>query len=304
MIYIATTTINSPSIALKKFTKDNNCKLIVALDKNSKKFELKNSVVLTTSYQEKKWPKLSQLIGWNCIQRRNFAILEAYERGAEIIALIDDDNIPYKNWFKNIFVNKKIKANFIKSNKKVFDPVGYTNHRELWHRGYPLEMITNRRYKNLGGKIIIPDVQASFWNGDPDVDAIARFVFAPKCNFKKKYFPFFSNKISPFNSQNTFITRKIVEDYFLFPHIGRMDDIWAAYYITSKKYKVIYSEPTVFQKRNVHNYLTDFKNELLGYKNNVELIDSLYKNSDNIEKYLPLKSIKAFEEWKKIINKI
>ena len=83
-----------------------------------------------------------------------------------------------------------------------------------------------------------------------------------------------------------------------------MDDIWAAYYITSKKYKVIYSEPTVFQKRNVHNYLMDFKNELLGYKNNVELIDSLYKNSDNIEKYLPLKSIKAFEEWKKIINKI
>ena len=81
MIYIATTTINSPSIALKKFTKDNNCKLIVALDKNSKKFKLKNSVVLTTSYQEKKWPKLSQLIGWNCIQRRNFAILEAYERG-------------------------------------------------------------------------------------------------------------------------------------------------------------------------------------------------------------------------------
>ena len=89
MIYIATTTINSPSIALKKFTKDNNCKLIVALDKNSKKFELKNSVVLTTSYQEKKWPKLSQLIGWNCIQRRNIAILEAYERGAEIIALIE-----------------------------------------------------------------------------------------------------------------------------------------------------------------------------------------------------------------------
>ena len=29
MIYIATTTINSPSIALKKFTKDNNWELIV-----------------------------------------------------------------------------------------------------------------------------------------------------------------------------------------------------------------------------------------------------------------------------------
>ena len=64
---------------------------------------------------------------------------------AEIIALIDDDNIPYKNWFKKIYINKKTTANLIKSNKKIFDPVGYTNHKNLWHRGYPLEMIVNRK---------------------------------------------------------------------------------------------------------------------------------------------------------------
>ena len=69
MIYIATTTINSPSIALKKFTKDNNYKLIVALDKNSKKFKLKNSIVLTTSYQEK---KLKQKIPSKYIYRDSF----------------------------------------------------------------------------------------------------------------------------------------------------------------------------------------------------------------------------------------
>ena len=108
MIYIATTTINRPTKALKLFAKNQNCKLIVALDKKSKKFNLKNAIVLSTNYQEKKWPKLSKLVGWNCIQRRNFAILEAFDRGAETIALIDDDNIPYKNWFKNIYVNKKI----------------------------------------------------------------------------------------------------------------------------------------------------------------------------------------------------
>ena len=92
MIYIATTTINKPTKALKLFTANKNCKLIVALDKKSKKFDLKNTIVLSTKYQEKKWPKLSKLVGWNCIQRRNFAILEAFERGAETIALIDDDN--------------------------------------------------------------------------------------------------------------------------------------------------------------------------------------------------------------------
>ena len=147
MIYIATTTINKPTQALKNFAKNNNCKLIVALDKKSKPFKLKNSIVLSTNYQHNKWKKLSSLIGWNCIQRRNFAVLEAYERGAEIIALIDDDNIPYKNWFTNILVNKKINCNEVKTNKLFFDPIGYTNHSNLWHRGYPLELVNGRKYK-------------------------------------------------------------------------------------------------------------------------------------------------------------
>ena len=210
MIYIATTTINRPTKALKLFAKNKNCKLIVALDKKSKRFNLKNSVVLSTKYQEKKWPKLSKLIGWNCIQRRNFAILEAYNRGAEIIALIDDDNIPYKNWFKNIYVDKKINCKEILTNKKIFDPVGYTNHSNLWHRGLPLELVNNRKYKIGKKNLIRPDIQANFWNGDPDIDAVCRMIFKPECNFKKSLFPFFSKKISPFNSQNTLISRKVV----------------------------------------------------------------------------------------------
>lgn len=194
MIYIATTTINKPTKALKIFANNKNCKLIVALDKKSKPFKLKNSIVLTTEYQEKKWKKLSNLIGWNCIQRRNFAILEAYERGAEVIALIDDDNIPYKNWFDEILVNKRIKCNEIKTNKKFFDPIGYTNYPNLWHRGYPLELVNGRKYKKYKKNFIIPDIQANFWDGDPDVDAVCRMIFRPECKFDKKYFPFYSKK--------------------------------------------------------------------------------------------------------------
>ena len=182
MIYLATTTINKPTLALRKFAKNNNCKLIVALDKKSKKFNLKNTFVLSTNYQEKKWPKLSNLIGWNCIQRRNFAILEALERGAEIIALVDDDNIPFNNWFRDIYVNRVIKAWKIKTNKKVFDPIGYTNKKKLWHRGFPLELIQNRKYNKIGKKKLSPDVQASFWDLEPDVDAVARLVLNTKSN--------------------------------------------------------------------------------------------------------------------------
>ena len=48
---------------------------------------------LLTKYFNK---KLSQLIGFNCIERRNFGFLLAKKLGAEIIATIDDDNIPKK----------------------------------------------------------------------------------------------------------------------------------------------------------------------------------------------------------------
>ena len=121
-------------------------------------FHLENKEVeiayfgILAEYQNKKWPKLSKLVGWNCIQRRNFAILEAYDRGAQIIALIDDDNIPYKNWFKGMLLDKRISSKLISINKKVFDPVGFTNHKNLWHRGYPLELINGRKYKKLEQK--------------------------------------------------------------------------------------------------------------------------------------------------------
>lgn len=299
MIYIATTTINKPTKALKKFAKNKNCRLIVALDKKSKKFQLENSIILSPAYQEKKWGKLSKLVGWNCIQRRNFAVLEAYERGAEVIALIDDDNIPYENWFDKIYINRRIKADEIKTNKPVFDPVGVTNHKEIWHRGYPLEYVNGRTYSITKNKVIIPDIQANFWNGDPDIDAVCRMLFKPECIFHKKYFPFFSKEISPFNSQNTFISRKVVKDYFLFPHIGRMDDIWAAYYVWAKKYKILYGEPTVYQDRNEHSLIKDFDKEIIGYSNNVRLIEQLKKDPDNIFDFLPELSKKAFLEWKK-----
>jgi hypothetical protein len=298
MIYIATTTINKPTEALRKFAKNSNCKLIVALDKKSQKFQLENATILSPAYQQKKWKKLSDLVGWNCIQRRNFAVPEAYERGAEIIALIDDDNIPYDNWFNKIYINKRISANEIFTNKPVFDPIGVTNHNKLWHRGYPLEYINGRVYSLKKNRFVVPDIQANFWNGDPDIDAICRMIFKPKVIFNKKNFPFFSKKISPFNSQNTIISRKVVKDYFLFPHIGRMDDIWAAFYVCAKGYKVIYGEPTVYQDRNVHSLINDFNQEVIGYSNNVELIKKLKDNPEKIIDFLPNRSKAAFLEWK------
>mgnify|MGYP007000205938 len=94
--------------------------------------------------------------------------------------------------------------------------VNYHNH--LWHRGFPLQILKNKNKFNKIKKVNENfDVQADFWNGDPDIDAICRMEHSPECRFKDSIFPFTSNKFSPFNSQNTYLKRKVIKHYFLFP---------------------------------------------------------------------------------------
>ena len=66
--------------------------------------------------------------------------------------------------------------------------------------------------------------------------------------------------------------REVFKDYFLFPHIGSMDDIWASFYVTSKNYKAIYVDLVVCLHWNVHDLLKDFKQEIIGYTNSSKLV--------------------------------
>lgn len=296
--FIVCTSINKPTTAIRKFDTMPGWKLIVVGDKKTPtNYKLKNGIYLSPLQQEKIDKKLSNLIGWNCIQRRNFGILYASKCNADVVAVVDDDNIPYKNWGKNLLINKNIKNNFYKTKSLAFDPISVTNHNNLWHRGFPIQILNQRSKKTKLNKFIKADIQADFWNGDPDVDAICRMEHHPVCKFKNKYFPFSSNKVSPFNSQNTFLTRKVLPHYFLFPHIGRMDDIWASYYVFFKGFKVIYNKASVFQKRNQHDLTKDMLNEYIGYENNLNLIKDLKKNPNKIFNYIPKKSKLAFLKY-------
>ena len=302
--FIISTTINSPTKAINKFDNLKDWTLIVAGDlKTPSSYNLKNGIYIGPKDQEKISKKLSDLIGWNCIQRRNFAIILAYKMGADIIASIDDDNIPLSNWNKNLVIDKKIRANKYITNEEAFDPISVTNYKNLWHRGFPLQILKNKNKKKKIKKInSYFDIQADFWNGDPDIDAICRMEHAPECKFKSSVFPFTSNKYSPFNSQNTYLKRKIIKHYFLFPHIGRMDDIWASYYVEAKGFKVLYNKPSVYQQRNIHDLTKDMKKEYIGYEHNLSLIRALKKNPNNIKKFLPKKSWMAFKLYQEIIN--
>jgi hypothetical protein len=63
-----------------------------------------------------------------------------------------------------------------------------------------------------------------------------------------------------------------------------MDDIWGAYVLQHYfPNSVIYNKATVYQERNVHNLVNNLQDEIIGYKDSLNLINNL----ENFENYLP-----------------
>ena len=297
---IVTTTINPPTEAILKFQEMKDWELVVVGDKKTPPdYHLERGIYVTPEEQEKYDPELSEAIGWNCIQRRSMGLLWAHEMKADIIALIDDDNIPLEHWGENLLVGREVEVTEYETELPVFDPVGLTNYPHLWHRGFPLQLLSQRDYSKKAHKKIVVDVQADFWNGDPDIDAICRMEHRPECKFDPAPFPFSANKMGPFNSQNTFITSECLANYFVMPHVGRMDDIWPSYYLQSKGFRVLWNAPSVYQQRNVHDLTKDMKQEFLGYENNLNLVRDLTQNPECFAKYLPERSQRAFSLYQR-----
>lgn len=69
------------------------------------------------------------------------------KNGAQIIASVDDDNIPLDDWGKNIMIGKPTNVYYYESDEIAFDPIGVTNYPNLWHRGFPIQNLHNRSTK-------------------------------------------------------------------------------------------------------------------------------------------------------------
>ena len=296
---IVTTTINPPTKAVKLFDSLPGWHLVVAGDlKTPEDYSLDSGTYLAPADQEKMDKQLSDLIGWNCLQRRNFALLAAHEMGAHTVAVVDDDNVPLEAWGTDLFVGAEVEANVYATDLPAFDPVGATNYPHLWHRGYPLQLLPRRDYSTRSREMVRADVQADFWNGDPDIDAICRMQFAPDCDFDDAAFPIAANVMSPFNSQNIFLDARWLEDYFLCPQVGRMDDIWASYYLQARGARLVFGKASVVQERNPHDLVRDMKAEYLGYENNLALVEALARDADALFSFIPQQATAAFERYR------
>jgi len=307
-VIIVTTTINSPTIATMKFceiAENRGFQFVIVGDTKTphdeyRKLErdFKSVVYLSPDQQEELYPELSETIGWRTIQRRNIGFVYAYDQGCDVLATVDDDNIPYPNWGENIYVGEEVVYDSYEPTRSpYFDPLSITTDNYLWHRGFPIQHLQVRHdvdYKGKQTKKCL--VQANLWDGDPDIDAMARLTHKPCVNYKDITGPFGSTSIAPFNSQNTFIAREIIPYYAVLPFVGRMDDIWGAYIAQAHfPNAVVYDVATVYQDRNVQDLVTNLQNEVIGYRHTLEFIES---NLD-YEKHLPEETLSFWKCYRK-----
>lgn len=304
---IVTTTINPPSEALLAFAKMPDWQMIVVGDQKTPHDcyrAIEGIIYLDPQSQQAKYPSLSSMLGWNTIQRRNIGFIEAYKMGCEIMATVDDDNYPYEDWGKNLIVGKTLDIDFFETKNIAFDPFSVTNHSHIWHRGYPVELINSRKNNNYAGKKKMRVlVQSDLEDGDPDIDAICRIYESKPIVKFNNIDPFASNKIAPFNSQNTFLHRECIP-YYSMIHLeekydSRMDDIWGGFllqhFLSEKMPFVAFSKSSVYQDRNVHDFVTDMEREVTGYRLNKKLLD----NIANFEQIIPAESVNCIREYKK-----
>lgn len=262
---VVITTINSPeNNALRNFSKLKDYDLIIAGDSKSPiNYDLKCNYV-SVDEQENNFPTFYNLIPFKHYARKNFGYLEAIKSGYELIAETDDDNYPYENWFTTP-TQKMLQTVVSPQYPNIYS---YFTKSFVWPRGFPLREIA----KKVENVYVKKEAQVLVWqglvDGDPDVDAIHRLVFGKDINFEKnKVLVLEKDVVSAFNTQNTVWLKKAQYLMYLpfsvnFRYTDILRSFVAQFGIWALEGRLGFTSPTAVQKRNEHDLLLDFEDEV------------------------------------------
>ena len=281
---LITTTINVPEVLRLHRAIDPDVAFFVAGDEKTPhgqlhallRADLSNATYYTPNTQRGREYACSDLIGFNCIQRRNIALLEALRWGADIIVSVDDDNLPvdeaYFSWFRTLL--DSLSWNGLSVTAPWFDP-GQLLLPPAPHRGLPIDAQTRFEVRPVTQAKV--GVAAGLCLGDPDVGAITRIALGPTVTsvseLGRNGVVFTSREASwtVFNSQNTAFIRELAPALFMPPGIGRYDDIVASLVcqrvMRERGLSVHFGPPFIWQQRNAHDLRKDLRDEAWGVEN-------------------------------------
>lgn len=214
--------------------------------------------------------------------RKNLGYLIAMSRGADIIIETDDDNLPLPEFWNDRI--KKVKAHILE-NKSWVNVYKYFTETHIWPRGFALENILNILPPLENQVLIECPIQQGLADENPDVDAIFRLTLSLPIKFDRANNIALGNgSICPFNSQNTTWFKEAFPLLYLPSYCSfRMTDIWRSFVAQriawTCDWPILFHNSTVWQKRNDHNLMNDFRDEIPGYNYNVQIVNNLNKLS-------------------------
>lgn len=212
--------------------------------------------------------------------RKNLGYLLAIAQGARVILDTDDDNTPLGNFFGG-WAPEQV-APWTHN-------VGWTNvypyfmQNTCWPRGLPLGSLSGSLDVEpaIDEPVFCP-VQQSLVAGDPDVDAVYRFIFPwnPDYHPGERSLILGARSVCPFNSQ---ATRWFYEAFPLLylpaTCTMRCSDIWrslvAQRCMHERGWHVLFTSPQVHQDRNPHDLQRDLEDELPLYRWNTHIWEAL-----------------------------
>lgn len=217
---------------------------------------------------------------FNHYARKNVGYLLAIRQGAPVVAETDDDNIPYPAFLSDI--NRRIRGRAV--TKAGWENV-YVHFTELrvWPRGFPLEHVNEslRMASPLANTAEFDcPIQQYLADDNPDVDAVFRLTSDFEIKFRPNTIILQPGTWCPFNSQNTVWWPPAYPLLYLPAYVSfRMTDIWRSFIaqicLHHMGHSLAFRDATMYQIRNEHVLIRDFRDEVPGYLNNVRIMETL-----------------------------
>ena len=277
---------------LNQFAKESaqfNIPFIVIGDtKSPKEFHLPGCDFYSVDKQKSLNYELAKVLPFKHYARKNIGYLLAISKGAEVIVETDDDNIPYEDFWSER--KRDVKAHLL-NNKGWTNVYKYFTDTHIWPRGFALENILDDLPGLETQEVVNCPIQQGLADENPDVDAIYRLLLPLPVKFNKSgNVALGKNSICPFNSQNTTWFKEAFPLLYLPSYCSfRMTDIWRSFIAQriawTCGWPILFHQSTVWQQRNDHNLMTDFKDEISGYSNNAQIYTGLneLKLKDGVE---------------------
>ncbi len=287
--YIVITTINKKTESIIKFESMNDWHVVIVGDKKSMPIKsTSNLTFLSIEDQYKLGFKYVSSSPYNHYARKNIGYLYAMRENADVIYDTDDDNTPYDDWGVPDFIcDQRVVADQYMNVYKLF------SREKIWPRGFPIDEI-EKEASTLIVKEEYPK-QIGVWQGladlDPDVDAIFRLIVNKKIKFDRNERVFLDKgTYCPFNSQNTAWMNKAFPCLYLPSSVSfRFTDILRGYItqriLWEQELYLGFTHATVYQNRNAHDLMRDFRDEVecyLGVKTIVDILEAIQLNGDPV----------------------